>query len=149
MFYSSFSVELPKFVSHPLFLDCLQGRRSQRTEGTIAPNLQISVRLKANYTVILPDWTLKKWGLSNFLGNYRNPREKDFFLKFLWGILDGRTYRPIQKIIKLALFNPWMKFDILWAKCLHLKCYESTSLWFYPKFVSDSVHVLIQVDKSR
>ena len=36
-----------------------------------------------------------------------------------------------------------MKF--FWARCLHLKCFESATLWFYPKFVLGSVQVLIQV----
>ena len=31
------------------------------------------------HTVILPDWTFKKWGLSIFLGIHWNPKQKEFF----------------------------------------------------------------------
>ena len=37
---------------------------------------------------------------------------------------------------------------LVWAKSLHLKGYENDILRFYPKCVSGSVHVHIQVDKS-
>ena len=37
---------------------------------------------------------------------------------------------------------------VILPDCLYLKCYESVFQWFYPKFVSGSVQVLIQVDKS-
>ena len=48
----------------------------------------------------------------------------------------------------LAFFTHAWNLNFWGAKCLHLKCFESAILWFYPKFVSGSVQVLIQVDKS-
>ena len=35
------------------------------------------------------------------------------------------------------------------AKLLILKCYKITILWLYPKYVSGSIQVLKQVDKSN
>ena len=58
----------------------------------------------AAHTVILPDRTLKKWGLSNFASIARNssaPNVKRIF-EILWGILEGRTNsaRPSRPCLK-------------------------------------------------
>ena len=51
----------------------------------------------------------------------------------------------------MALLNPCMNFQFCFvlrgegAKCLHVKSYESVMQCLYPKYVSDSVQVLIQV----
>ena len=54
-----------------------------------------------------------------------------------------------KKLPKWHFLTPALNLKFFWAICLHLKCYESAILWFYPKFVAGSVQVLIQVDKSR
>ena len=47
-------------------------------------------------TVILPDWTLEKWGHFNFA--IGTQCKKNF-------------WNPVWKIAKMALFNPCMEFE--------------------------------------
>ena len=59
----------------------------------------------AHHTVILPDWTLKKWSSlilpSSIAGNSSAPNAKRIF-EILWGILEGRTIRarPSRPFLK-------------------------------------------------
>ena len=92
--------------------------------------------LSCAHTVILPDWTLKKWGLSNFafqqaalLGIHRHPMQKEF-LKSCEGLLRAALTLTVHghpcsawKIAKMAfLIRAWsLKFCL--AKWLDLMCY--------------------------
>ena len=75
----------------------------------------------STHTDILPDWTLKKWGLSNFafkhcyLVIHRHPMQKEF-LKSCEGFLRAALTvhgHPghVWKIAKMALFDPCMEFQ--------------------------------------
>ena len=99
-----------------------------------------------SHTVILSDWTLKNWALPSFAcQSFINK----LIFQFLWGVFDGTAIPAHSNFFRQnGTFYSLHEIRFFGAKCLYMKCYESAILWFYPKFVSDSVQVLIEVDKS-
>ena len=85
------------------------------------------------HTVLLLDWTFKKWALlsSNLSRDSKEPKTKIIF-QFLWGILDGPTNRarPYWPILKKCQ-NPCMKFEIMGGQMLSFevlwKCHSVIS----------------------
>ena len=79
---------------------------------------------------------------------HRHPMQKEFFRStegFLRAGLTGHGRPgPLWKIAKMALFNPCMEYDFFLAKCLLLMHCESAILWFFPKNVPSSFHVLFK-----
>ena len=85
-----------------------------------------------SHTVILPDWTFTKWGLSNpaLLGTHRKSKQKEFLKScegFLRAPLIGHSHPgPFWKIAKMALFDPCMEFKKILCQ---MKSFEM--LWKY------------------
>ena len=92
----------------------------ERAPGLSSQFMEGACMKELIHTVILPDWTLKKWGLSNFafqhfkefIAMHRHPMQKEFFRStegFLRAALTGHGHPvPHWKIAKMALFNPCM-----------------------------------------
>ena len=78
------------------------------------------------------------------------PKAKIIF-EILWGILEGRTIKaqptwPLLNNCQNVTFSPLHGFFFFLSKWLYLKRYENAHYWFYPKYISGSVKVLICKD---
>ena len=101
-------------------------------------SLSNDAEITQRHTVILPDWILKKTGVSLILpfitlGTHRNPKQKELLKScegFLRAALSGHGHLdPFWKIAKMALFDSSMGyenflglntlFEVLW-KCHYL-----------------------------
>ena len=76
-----------------------------------------------------------------------NDKTKNFFW-FFRVLFEIISFCRFWEIDKMALFNPYMKFNCFCTKCFQMKCYENVITWFYPKYVSGVFIVLmcIKVD---
>ena len=100
-------------------------------------------------------WTIKKncLGLNIFIikkscipHNFLVPRIIESAPKTFMAIQTPDLQSGGPSLKNCHFLTPACNLNLFLVKWFHLKCYESALYWFYPKYVSGSVHVLIWED---